>query len=343
VQVLPWEPGPTIASFPEVFARDSFSIRQAALTPDGWRLESPTMARLLAKIRASGPSLETHIKSRFFYGVKTGFNDAFVLTSRQERDDLVAADPAAAAIIKPFIRGRDVKRWTVDFAEQFLIVIESSENKSHPWSDKPAKAAEATFKATYPGIWKRFDAYRDELVKREDQGRFFWELRSCAYWSEFDKPKIAYQEIATFQSFAWDASGYVATNKVFIIPEATPFVLGILNSRPAWWLLNQVSTKMVGGALALQMPFLGQVPIPAASSAATKQIERRVLSILEKKSESATNFVGGLEAEIDGLVAHLYGLTEEEFRILLNDLDLTEPVRTSALQAFRDVARGHLK
>jgi hypothetical protein len=343
VRVLAWEPGPTIASFPEVFAQQNFTIRQSALTPDGWRLESPTMARLLAKIRAAGRPLDSFVDNRFYRGVLTGFNEAFVLTSRQERDDLVAADPGAAAIIKPFIRGRDVKRWAVDFAEQYLIVIESSENKMHPWSDKSGKAAEASFEKKYPGVWKRFDGFRRELIEREDQGRFFWELRSCAYWEEFSRPKIAYQEIATFQAFAWEASGYIATNKVFIIPEAAPLVLGILNSRPAWWLLNQVSTKMVGGALALQMPFLGQVPIPVATNSHTKAIERRVQMILEKKAASASTFVADLEAEIDGLVAHLYGLTEDEFRLLLNDLDLADPVRTGALQAYRDVAHGHLK
>lgn len=300
------------------------------------------MAGLLAKIRASGPSLETHIKGRFFYGVKTGFNQAYVLESRAERDELVAADPAAAALIKPFVRGRDIKRWSVDFADQYLIVIESSENKTHPWSDKSGKAAEAVFKATYPGVWKRFDSFRDELVGREDQGRFFWELRSCAYWEEFAHPKIAYQEIATFQAFAWESSGYIATNKVFIIPQSTPFVLGVLNSRPAWWLLNQVSTKMVGGALALQMPFLGQVPIPDEHSAKAEAVDSRVRALLRKKADSPTAFVADLEAEIDGLVAHLYGLTEDEFRLLLNDLDLTEPVRTAAHQAYRDVARGLL-
>jgi adenine-specific DNA-methyltransferase len=342
VEVLPWEPGPTIASFPEIFARQRFTIQQAALTVDGWRLENPVMAGLLAKIRAAGQPLSSYVSDRFYYGVKTGFNKAFVLENRQERDDLIAEDPAAAALIKPFFRGRDVKRWTVDFAEQYLIVIESSENKTHPWSDKSGKAAESAFKAAFPGVWKRFNAFRDELVAREDQGRFFWELRSCAYWKEFGHPKIAYQEIATFQAFAWDSSGYIATNKVFIIPQSTPYVLGILNSRPAWWLLNQVSTKMVGGALALQMPFLGQVPIPEGQPARQDAVENRVRSILGKRASSASAFVADLEAEIDGLVAHLYGLSEDEFRLLLHDLDLTEPVRTGALQAYRDVARGLL-
>jgi len=342
VRVLAWEPGPTIASFPEVFARRSFTIRQSALTPDGWRLESPTMARLLAKIRAAGSPLASFVDNRFYRGVLTGFNEAFVLTSRQERDELVGADPASSSIIKPFIRGRDVRRWAVNFEEQYLIAIESSENKQHPWSDKSGKAAEVSFEKTYPGVWKRFKEFRDELVEREDQGRFFWELRSCAYWEEFSRPKIAYQEIATFQAFAWETSGYIATNKVFIIPEAAPLVLGILNSRPAWWLLNQVSTKMVGGALALQMPFLGQVPIPGATNSHTKAIERRVQMILKKKTASASAFVADIEAEIDGLVAHLYGLNEDEFRLLLNDLDLADPVRTGAQQAYRDVARGHL-
>lgn len=345
VRVLPWEAGPTIASFPEVFARNSFTIRQAALTPDGWRLESPAMARLLAKIRTAGQPLNTYIDNGFYYGIKTGFNDAFVLKSREERDDLIAADPAADVLIKPFIRGRDVKRWAVEFAEQYIIVIESSENKTHPWSDKTGKAAEASFKATYPGVWKRFEEFRAELIGREDQGRFFWELRSCAYYAEFSQPKIIYPDIYEHQSFAWEVSGSYMANTCYFIPTDEKMLLGLLNSLVIEWFYSKTSNKIRGGYLRAFSDYMRQIPIVGAnqSPSISAGIELRARTILKKKASSATAFVSDLEAEIDGLVAHLYSLTEEEFRTLLHDLDLTEPVRTSALQAYRDVARGHLK
>ena len=115
------------------------------------------------------------MNGKFYRGILTGFNEAFVV-DREARDRLIAEHSSSAEIIKPFLRGRDVKRWSVDFAEQYLIKIESSENKDHPWSNKPEKEAEKIFAKTYPAIYKHFEQFRSQLISRSDQGKFFWEL-----------------------------------------------------------------------------------------------------------------------------------------------------------------------
>ena len=73
-----------------------------------------------------------------------------------------------------------------------LIKIESSENVSHQWSGKTAVEAEQIFASSYPAIYKWMNANRKGLIERDDQGKYFWELRSCKYWNEFEQPKIAY-------------------------------------------------------------------------------------------------------------------------------------------------------
>ncbi|MFM6209009.1 MAG: type II restriction endonuclease, partial [Planktothrix sp.] len=120
------------------------------------------------------------MNGRFYRGILTGFNEAFIV-DQETRDRLIAEHPSSAEVLKPFLRGRDVKRWRVNFSEQYLIKIESSENKQHPWSGKPAKEAEKIFAKTYPAIYEHFKQFRERLIKRDDQGKYFWELRSCRY------------------------------------------------------------------------------------------------------------------------------------------------------------------
>ena len=105
------------------------------------------------------------------------------------------------------MRGRDVKRWRTQFAEQYLIKIESSENTNHPWSGKSEKEAEKIFAATYPAIHEWFEGFRSALKKRDDQGKYFWELRSCAYWKEFDQPKLVVPAISGAVNVALDDQG----------------------------------------------------------------------------------------------------------------------------------------
>jgi hypothetical protein len=125
---------------------------------------------------------------------------------------LISEDPKSAEIIKPFLRGRDVKRWRVQSEDQYLIKIESSENVPHPWGGKQDVEAEKIFSKRYPAIHAHFQTYRQAMIDRYDQGKYFWELRACVYWKEFERPKIVYSDIYLHQSFAWDIKGHYTAN-----------------------------------------------------------------------------------------------------------------------------------
>ena len=97
------------------------------------------------------------------------------------------------AIIKPFLRGRDIKRWQTTFAEQYLITIQSSSDKDthNAWARATSEAqAREIFKKTYPAIYAHLSHFERALRPRHDQGRYWWELRACAYYAEFEKPKM---------------------------------------------------------------------------------------------------------------------------------------------------------
>jgi hypothetical protein len=342
VRTLNWEPGPSIEEFPEILGQRGFTLSQRELRPDGWRLESPLKLRVLEKLRLAGPPLGTYVNGRLYRGILTGLNEAFIV-DRETRDRLIAEHKSSTEILKPFLRGRDVKRWRVEFADQYLIKIESSENKSHPWSGKSETEAEKIFKKTYPAIYEHFAPLRKKLIERYDQGKYFWELRACSYWQEFEQPKIIVPAISDTVNFAPDSYGFYSNNKTTIcVPPSMPIALAAANSQIAFWFAQQTFATKQGGFYDFEPRYSSQIPIPCPPKPVEKIIEKNVAKIQAAKKKDPNAFVGELEAEIDGLVAHLFGLTEDEYRLILDDLALSDPVRVSALNAYRETTRGLL-
>jgi adenine-specific DNA-methyltransferase len=342
-KVLTWEIGPPLSELPTVFAEKSFYIPQNRLLPEAWRLQSPSLSSLLDKVCRAGRSLEEFVGGRFFYGIKTGLNEAFLI-SRETRDDLIRTDDSSRKLLKPFLRGRDVGRWRVQFTDQYLIRIESSENRTHPWSHaKTAKQAENMFAETYPAVHGWFEEFRSALIKRQDQGRFFWELRSCAYWEEFERPKLLYMEINRMDAYSWDDSGMLMNNKLFMLPDVSLIVLACLNSMVGKWAVHQLLGVPMGGFLELQWPRFSRFPVANADKVTARLLIKRVEKILALKKENSHAFVAGIEAEIDGLVAHLYGLSESEFKTILAEVAPPDPARVAAADAYRDAGKGLLK
>ncbi len=314
-RALTWKPGPALADFAAVVRRESFEIPQCSLDKSGWRLEGAAKRNLLDKLRAAGTPLGEYCKGRFYRGILTGLNDAFVV-DRATRDRLIAEHPSSAEVLKPFLRGRDVKRWRVDFADQYLIKIESSENKVHPWSGKSATAAEDAYAATYPAIHAFHEPFRAGLIKRADQGKYFWELRSCAYWQEFEQPKIVYPDIALSPQFSWDSNQNYLANTAYIIPSVEKWLLSILNSPVCAWFYSQISPQIQNGYYRFIAQYCQQIPIPVAKPTKKIELETLVQRILENPN---ADHVADLETEINERVYRLFDLNREEIALIEAD------------------------
>ncbi len=317
VQALSWDETKkqNISQFATVLEQDGLTISQENLKPNGWRFESSQNFDLLAKLRNAGKPLGEYVNGRFYRGILTGFNEAFVI-DRSTRDRLINEHNSSAEVIKPFLRGRDVKRWNVDFADQYLIKIESSENKKHPWSELTEKEAEKIFDQTYPAIYKYFSRFRDSLIKRCDQGRFFWELRSCIYWHEFEQPKIIYPDIAVRCEFAFDNNNFLLDCTLFLIPSDSKYLLGVLNSSIARFFINQICPAIRGDFKRFKSIYVSQIPIADTSKPQRTTIEKLVQQCLDAKKGDRHADTSELEKAIDDLVYQLYGLTEEEIKIV---------------------------
>jgi hypothetical protein len=149
VKTLNWVPGENIDSFASVFAERCRPMEQKELSGAGWKLESPAVLRLMEKLRKAGTPLGEYVKGRLYYGIKTGLNEAFVV-DRATRDRLIAEHSSSAEVLKPFLRGRDVKRWRVEYQDLWLIFTRRGiDIKKYPAIEKHLKQYK---KQLMPGV-----------------------------------------------------------------------------------------------------------------------------------------------------------------------------------------------
>jgi hypothetical protein len=313
VKALSWQREMPVAEFERVVHANSFLIAQKELNTDGWRIESPSVLRLLEKLRKAGRPLGEYVSGRLYYGIKTGLNEALVV-DRATRDRLIAEHPSSAEVLKPFLRGRDVKRWRVSFAEQYLIKIESSENKKHPWSERNKAEAERIFAKTYPAIHAHLGKYRKELIQRDDQGKYFWELRSCKYWQEFEQNKIVWGNLAIKPKFAFAEAGLYLNAPATMLISNSKYLLGILNSNVTKYLVSKSAAERQGGFLEYKPMYISPLAIPEQPQ--NELITITVKQLLDTKRENPKTDVSDLEQQIDQIVYELYGLTPEEIAIV---------------------------
>ena len=286
------------------------------LKAEGWSLEGADGIDLVAKLRAKGTPLVRFVSGCIYYGIKTGLNEAFVF-DRATRDRLIHEDKNSAKLIKPWIRGMDIKRWKHTWNGLYFFQIPSSENFTHPWSGQSPQEALATFKKCFPSISRFVLQHEQQLRTRTDKGTYFWELRSCAYWSAFNEPKLVFNETSKNLHAYLDTEGNVINKTGFIIltPEA-PFVLTVLNSTALDWLYRSTFPAWGDvwntGRVQFRGNLMNQVPIPAANAADKAKLTK----LAERAAKAATAgdpaAVALIERDIDEIVYRLFDLTAAE-------------------------------
>ncbi|MCH9056647.1 Eco57I restriction-modification methylase domain-containing protein [Synechococcus sp. PCC 6716] len=299
-RALNWQSGQPISQFETVVQSQSFAMPQQALTAEGWQFADATALNLLEKLRNAGTPLGEYVNNRFYYGIKTGCNEAFVV-DRPTRDRLIAEHPSSAEVLKPFLRGRDVKRWIVDYQDLWLIFTRRGIDIQQ-----------------YPAIHKYLLQFKDRLTPGIPGGRklgsYQWyEIQdNIAYWQEFERSKIIYPDIYEHQSFAFDTNGFFSGNTCYFIPTEELWLCGLLNSSIVEWFYARVSNSVRGGYLRAFSAYIKEIPIPLASPTDKSRIEALVQQCLAAQGKD----VAAYEAEIDDIVARLYGLTEAERAII---------------------------
>lgn len=241
------------------------------------------------------------------FGIKTGLNEAFIIDGNK-KDELIRKDRNSANIIKPILRGRDIKRYKAEFSDLWLI------NTHNGYTDKHGhRIAPIAVKKDYPAIWEhlnKFNAATDmQLEKRSDQGDHWSNLRSCAYFDEIEKEKIFYPEIVFDSAFYFDVKAFYPEATTFIITgERIKYLTALLNSRLLTYAFKTfyAGGDLRGSTFRYKKVFLELLPVPKIAPEAQLPFEILVDCILFCKERNLDQESGLLESVIDGLVYDLY-------------------------------------
>ena len=269
---------------------------------ESWVILSPIEAAIKRKIEAVGTPLsewDIHI----YRGVLTGCNEAFIIPTAR-RDEILAAcrDEAererTAELIRPILRGRDIKRYGYEWAELWIIGTHNGVRGKFPRIDIE----------DYPAVKAHLDQYWDKIAARDDQGATPYNLRNCAYWEDFDKPKVMWKIIGCNINFSFDFDGMLCNNAVNIMTgneqQLLQFV-GLMNSKLFdWYLKLTTEAEVQGGGVQLYVTTLEKtlLKLDFPDQLGTL-VNRRV------KKEVA-------DADIDAVIYELYGLSLEEINYI---------------------------
>ena len=303
------------------------SLRQ--FTRDAWVLKSGQETKLFAKVMAAGMPLGEYVERRFFRGVTSGLNEAFVIDA-ETRARLIKEHKRSAELIHPVRGGEDVREYFIGSADTFLIFTRRGVNLDE-----------------YPAIKGHLETFRADLTPRKSDndrrgrkpGAYRWyEIQDdVAYYEVFHKPKLVFPDICKHPRFCYDDTGVYLTNTAYALGTGDKYLLGILNSRLFWFAISNISIPFGVRAgefrYRLIYQYMEKIPVrkldlkkPTEKAAHDRMVDlvNRRLALTPKlraatsDSEKATlqNAVTATDQQIDALVYELYGLTPEEIALV---------------------------
>ena len=269
-----------------------------------WTILSNEEQSIKTKIENLGTPLKQW-NIRINRGILTGYNEAFII-STEKKDELIAADPRSAEIIRPILRGRDIKRYGYTFANLWLI---NAHNGIKSIGLPRINIDD------YPAIKDHLSNYYDKLATRADKGDTPFNLRNCVYMNDFSQQKIVWGNLCLSAQFSYvEDEFYINAPSPMIVP-GNKYILAVLNSKVADWYIRQLGVTRNGGYFEYKPMFVEQLPVPIITEEEQKPFIEIVDKVLEIKKESGDTTM--LEAKIDDMVFTLYGLNSEEIAYIL--------------------------
>ncbi len=239
-------------------------LLQNKLEDDSWHLEGSDTQVLRKKITVGYKNLK-EVYGSLFRGVLTGLNEAFVIDGTVQQK-LIREDKNSANLIKPFLEGKDLQKWHLECRDLFLILIPKGFTKAKS-NAQDEETAWKWLSSEYPAIANHLERFKEPAKKRGDKGDFWWELRACDYYTEFEKPKIIYPDMSQGPKFIWDKENKFFSNTSYFISKSDLFLLGLLNSKVCWFYLRGVCEALRGGTWRLRLFSINieTIPIPNAN------------------------------------------------------------------------------
>lgn len=308
--------------------KHTITVRQDALDDGGWSLVDEQTQKVLRKIMGVGVPLGEYVGGKIFRGIVTGLNKAFVI-DEETKERLIVEDPESEGIIKPFLAGKNSRRYRPLRSDDYLIFTR------HGTDIKEYPAIEAHLKQFKTELTPKPDGWNGEKWNGRKPGQYKWyEIQDkIDYYPCFEEEKIIYPEICKGPEFTYDSEKYYTNNKCFIIPLPDKYLLGILNSKLDYFYFETSLPKLRGGFFMPASVIFKDFPVRTIDPTDPADVTRhdRMVSLVEgmldlnkklaaahlsSEKEMLKRRIDTTDAAIDRLVYELYGLSEEEVAIV---------------------------
>jgi type I restriction-modification system DNA methylase subunit len=275
---------------------------QTRLDGNSWVAYTQTEYDLKRRVEKQGKALKDKSvwKIEINYGIKTGYNEAFII-DQAKRDELVAADAKGAEIIRPILRGRDIRAWVPSWEGWYLINTHNGiKAKNIPPVD---------VENDYPAIYAWFKIHEKQMAKRYDKGDHWSNLRNLAYLEEFDQPKIMYPNMTNSLPFIYDKEDhYFCNDKAFIITgENLAYLSSIFNSPLFRFFFKDNFPELLGNSYEVRATFFEKIPIKPPVPEQEWLFERLADYIITAKNTEGLGAAAlFFQQLVNGLVYELY-------------------------------------
>ncbi|UOR27939.1 class I SAM-dependent DNA methyltransferase [Helicobacter pylori] len=298
----------------------SLDMRQNALSTESFIFADATLLDLRGKMESVGTPLKDW-DIQINYGIKTGANEAFIIPTEKREEILNACKTQeerkhTETLIKPILRGKDIKRYSYEWAGEWVINTHNGYTSNLKSKIPPIDIEK------YPALKSHLDSHWDTIATRCDQGDTPYHLRNCAYLEDFEKEKIVYPCImAKEPCFVYEEKGFYAPAPANIITGdkiEIKYITALLNSKCIYFAMRKF---YMGGGIEgeLKTNNLEKIPIPQITpknQELADKITDGAEQILKTKEKDPKANTQKLEKEIDALVYQLYHLTDEEIKII---------------------------
>ncbi len=294
-------------------------MKQNALSTESFIFANTTLLDLRDKMENIGTPLKDW-DIQIYRGILTGCNEAFIIPTEKREEILNACKTQEErkrtdALIKPILRGKDIKRYSYEWAHLWVINTHNGYTSSFKSKIPPIDIEK------YPAIKAHLDSHWDTIATRCDQGDTPYHLRNCAYLEDFEKEKIVWAEMTDEPRFIYDNKGFLTNQTCYFIARDDKYLFAILNSKVMYFFMRQMASNLGEGAFRWIKQFIERLPIPQITTKNQELADkitdctRRILQAKAKDPKANTQ---RLEKEIDALVYQLYHLTDKEIKIIEN-------------------------
>jgi adenine-specific DNA-methyltransferase len=278
-------------------------VLQGGLNTSAWNFINSFEQNILVKIKKHKTIEERYGKC--FRGIITGLNEAFITEN----------DLGNYTVLRNIYDGKDLKKWTSPRPFKKIIVFESK-STSRNFGKLSEDLALEKMNDAFPEIFNHLEPFKNRGQKRFDKGEYWWELRNCAYYDLFDKPKIIFPNLQNSNKFAFDGSGVYLNAPAVFLPSNDMALLAVLNSKVVWHFLKSVCVIRSGGYIEVKPQYFEQIPIPNIDASIQNNLTVLADKAIQEKTNNQQADITEIENQIDQLVYQLYELTEEEIAII---------------------------